>query len=203
MPCDSQYCRNDVNEEEIRLFAQGHLISPTKSAKQAFADILTLASQGDGTLLSPGVAYEQKKGQYAGLTIGCQDWSTSASSSSFEDFQAKIRLGEVFAPLNKGASQSWTMQASCVGWPAPRNPPQKLKIQTQAPILLVNALRDPSTSYTWVVGMLEEIETENSVLLTRNREGHCSWKFNGATTVAINHFLMTAELPAPGTVLDS
>jgi hypothetical protein len=89
-----------------------------------------------------------------------------------------------------------------VGWPAPlTNPPMKLNVKTQDPILMVNAIRDPSTSYTWAVGMLEEVK--NNVLLTRNGDGHTSWGLGGATTNAINHFLITKELPAANTVLDS
>jgi hypothetical protein len=79
--------------------------------------------------------------------------------------------------------------------------PAKLNVETQNPILTVNSIRDPSTSYTWAVGMLEEIK--NNVLLTRDGDGHTSWGLGGATANAINHFLITTELPAPGTVLDS
>ncbi|CAO2648352.1 Nn.00g076190.m01.CDS01 [Neocucurbitaria sp. VM-36] len=198
--CDDTQCRKDVNEEEIRLNAQGFLISPRTSSKTMFAQALLQASEGNATLLSTPLASESDPSLYAGITIGCQDWSSHASS--FEGFQAKMRIGEVFAPLNKGACQSWTLQASCVGWPAPlTNPPAKLKVQTQNPILMVNAIRDPSTSYTWAVGMLEEVE--NNILLTRNGDGHTSWGLGGATADAINHFLITSELPAPGTVLES
>ncbi|KAF2109808.1 TAP-like protein-domain-containing protein [Lophiotrema nucula] len=198
--CDDVSCRKDVNEEEIRLNAQGFVLSPRTSARATFANALLQASEGNATLLSTPLASDSDPSLYAGITIGCQDWSSYASS--FEDFQAKMRIGEVFAPLNKGACQSWTLQASCVGWPAPlTNPPAKLKVQTQDPILMVNAIRDPSTSYTWAVGMLEEVE--NNVLLTRNGDGHTSWGLGGATTDAINHFLISTELPAPGTVLDS
>jgi pimeloyl-ACP methyl ester carboxylesterase len=196
--CDGTNCRQDVNEEEIRLNAQGFVISA--STRPTFAKALLQASEGNATLLSTPLASEEDPSLYAGITIGCQDWSSIASS--FADFLAKERLGEVFAPLNKGASQSWTLQASCVGWPAPlTNPPAKLKVQTQDPILMVNSIRDPSTSYTWAVGMLEEIK--NNVLLTRNGDGHTSWGLGGATSDAINHFLLTKELPAPGSVLDS
>jgi pimeloyl-ACP methyl ester carboxylesterase len=124
-PGCSDNCREDVNEEEIRLNAQGFLLSPTLPRRVTFANALLEASEGNATQLSTPLASEEDPSLYPGITIGCQDWSSIASS--FEDFQAKIRLGEVFAPLNKGACQSWTLQASCVGWPAPlTNPPKKL-----------------------------------------------------------------------------
>jgi pimeloyl-ACP methyl ester carboxylesterase len=198
--CNNTECRTDVNEEEIRLNAQGFVLSPKTSSRTTFAKALLQASEGDASLLSSPLASEADPSLYAGITIGCMDWSSYASS--FENFQAKIRIGETFAPLNKGACQSWTLQASCVGWPIePRNPPAKLKVKTQDPILMVNSIRDPSTSYTWAVGMLEEIK--NTVLLTRDGDGHTSWGLGGETSKAINHFLITTELPAPGTVLNS
>jgi pimeloyl-ACP methyl ester carboxylesterase len=193
-------CRTDVNEEEIRVNAQGFLLDPSISSRTAFAEALLQASQGDARPFSTPLAWEFDRILYPGIAIGCQDWSSQASS--FEDLQAKMHIGEVFAPLTKGASQSYTVQASCVGWPAPlTNPPAKLDVQTQSPILMVNSLGDPSTSYTWAVGMLEEIK--DSVLLTRDGDGHTSWGIPGATTDAINNFLITTELPAPGTVLTS
>ena len=198
--CEESSCRLNVTEEEIRFNAQGLLLSAKNSSRVTFATALLKASEGDASALSTELASEDDRSLYAGITIGCQDWPSRASS--FEDFQAKMRVGEAFAPLNKGASQSWTLQASCIGWPAPlANPPAKLKVQTQNPVLMVNAIRDPSTSYAWAVGMLEEVE--NNRLLTRNGDGHTSWGLGGATTDAINHFLITLELPAPGTVLVS
>jgi pimeloyl-ACP methyl ester carboxylesterase len=203
--CDpnNSYCYANVTEEEILFNAQGFLISATEAARLNFANALLQASEGDATAFSSVLPGPGDPSLFPGITIGCQDWSPTASS--FEDFQAKMRMAAVLAPLNRGASQSWTVQAACVGWPAPpRNRPSKLKIQTQDPILMVNAIRDPSTSYVWAVGMLEEIE--NSVLLTRNGDGHTSWgsiNYAGATVAAIDHFLITKEAPAPGTVLDS
>jgi pimeloyl-ACP methyl ester carboxylesterase len=192
-------CREDVTEEEIRLNAQGLLITATDESRIRFANALIAASEGDASALSTPTFWEGAPSGYPGLGIGCQDWSTRASS--FEDLQAKMRIGEFFAPLTKGASQTWTLQASCIGWPAPlANPPKKLNVQTQAPILMVNSIRDPSTSYAWAVGMLEEIE--NGVLLTRNGDGHTSWSLGGATADIINHFLITAELPVAGTVIN-
>jgi len=191
-------CYKDVTEEEFRLNAQGFVIFPT--SRTAFAKALLQASEGDATPFSSRLSSKGDARLYPTIGIACQDWSSSASS--FEDYQAKMRIGEVFAPLTKGASQSWTVQASCVGWPAARrNPPAKLKVQTDAPILMVNSNRDPSTGYVWAVGMLEEIE--NSVLLTRNGDGHTSWLLGEDTAKAINNFLITQKLPGPGTVLDS
>jgi hypothetical protein len=196
-----EWCREDVTEEEFLFRAQGFLIPASPASKFQFAASLLRASEGDASDFVTKLAsrYNPGSDSYAGVTVGCQDWA--AEASSFEDLQALMRVGEVFSPLNKGASQSYMLQASCIGWPSPlANPPRKLNVQTQSPILIVNALRDPSTSYAWAVGMLDEIE--NAVLLTRNGDGHTSWGNPGATSDAIDKFLLTGELPAPGTVLD-
>ncbi|KAH9875651.1 hypothetical protein IAQ61_003115 [Plenodomus lingam] len=193
-------CFPDVTEDEIRLSAQEFLIPSTTSSKIDFANALLNASEGDAGQFAPTFAKDGDRSSYAELAIGCQDWFTGPIS--FEELQATMRMSEVFAPLTKGASESWTLQASCLGWPSPRsNPPAKLDVKTRNPILLVNSLRDPSTSYTWAVGMLDEIK--NSILLTRNGDGHTSWGSQGATMDAMNHFLITKDLPAPGKVLDT
>jgi pimeloyl-ACP methyl ester carboxylesterase len=191
-------CYKDVTEDEFRLNAQGFLIFPT--SRIAFAKALLQAGEGNATPFSSRLPAKGDPRFYPAIGIACQDWSSSASS--FEDFQAKMRMAEVFSPLSKGASQSWTVQASCVGWPtARRNPPAKLKVQTEAPILMVNSNRDPSTGYPWAVGMLEEIK--NSVLVTRIGDGHTSWLLGEETANAVNDFLITLKLPAVGTVLNS
>ncbi|KAF2281529.1 uncharacterized protein EI97DRAFT_31852 [Westerdykella ornata] len=190
-------CRKTVTDDDIRRFPQEYL---NAELVPIIAKALADASKGDASDISPSLSSETAPANFAGITIGCLDWPSTASS--FKEFQAKMRIGERFAPLTKGASQSYELQASCIGWPMPaRNPPTKLKVRTRAPILLVNSVGDSSSSYTWAVGMLEEIE--NSVLLTRNGEGHTSFERNGATTQAIVDFLISTKLPAPGTLLDS
>jgi pimeloyl-ACP methyl ester carboxylesterase len=189
-------CRENVTAEEIRRFPQGYL---NRGFVVYIANAIASAIEGDASDMSFGISTDLQPGNFAGLTIGCLDWPSTASS--FEEFREKMRIGERFAPLTKGASQSYELQASCLGWPVKAtNPPAKLNVRTKAPILLVNSIGDPSTSYSWAVGMLEEIQ--NSVLLTRNGDGHTSWDRNGATTKAMVDFLISAKLPAP-TLLDS
>jgi pimeloyl-ACP methyl ester carboxylesterase len=164
-------CRLDVTGDEIRLNIQGLLLSPYASAMISLASAISSLAQDFSLWVSTPVAQKPtdanytipviflESTRYAGVAVGCQDWS--AQLSSFEDFQAKMRIGQTFTPLTQGASQSWTVQASCVGWPAPiTNSPTKLDVDTGTdnPILMVSAIRDPSTSYAWAVGMQEEIK---------------------------------------------
>jgi hypothetical protein len=60
-----------------------------------------------------------------------------------------------------------------LGWPAPvNNPPREAHIEGAPPMLMVNALYDPETSYTGAVDLREQIP--GAVLLTRNGDGHVS-----------------------------
>jgi hypothetical protein len=68
-------------------------------------------------------------------------------------------------------------------------------------MLQVNSLYDPSTSYTWAVGLQSEIK--NSVLLTRNGSGHTSYGLGGETTELTNAYLLNLTLPEPGTITTS
>jgi pimeloyl-ACP methyl ester carboxylesterase len=205
LSCDADsaargYCYANVTEEDILFNAQNAILFSSDASRLDFANALSEASKGNASSFASDIPSSLSPELFAGTTIACQDWAPK--EASFADFQAKVRMAEVFAPLNKGACQGYQIQAACVGWPFPaRNPLAKLDVKTKDPILLVNALRDPSTSYAWAVGMLGEIE--NRVLLTRNVSGHTSWSLNGATSAAINHFLITKELPAPGTILSS
>jgi hypothetical protein len=68
------------------------------------------------------------------------------------------------------------------------------------PILLVNALYDPSTSYAWAVGLAEQMPT--GVLVTRDGDGHTSYLLPGTsqTRDAIDQYLLTGDTPPPGTI---
>jgi pimeloyl-ACP methyl ester carboxylesterase len=205
---DCTYCQKDLSADEIRLNAQSFISSRSRQARSSLATYLKDASEGSPKGLSTKlISLDQDRHKvfqlssiYASLAVGCQDWSTSVSS--FDEFQAKLRMAEVYAPLTRGASHTWYLQSACIGWPTPlNNPPTRLNVQTEDPIMIVSATGDPSTSYVWAVGMLEEIK--NHFLLTRNGDGHISWSIKGDTTGAMEHFLLTRELPAPGTVFVS
>jgi hypothetical protein len=110
-------------------------------------------------------------------------------------------LGQVVAPHTQGASQTWSVQTACIGWPVPvQNPPHSADVHGAPPILLINATHDPSTSYTWANGLLNQIS--GSVLLTREGDGHTSYYLSGhsRTRDAIDHYLVTGITPPPNTV---
>jgi pimeloyl-ACP methyl ester carboxylesterase len=204
---DCTNCHKDVTADEIRLKAQSFLKSSSWQARTDFATTLKAAFEGSPrgfstrllSLNQDDKTIFAQSNSYANLAVGCQDWSTS---TSFEELQALMRMAEVRAPLTKGASLSWTMQAACIGWPTPlNNPPAKLNVKTKDPIMMVAATRDPSTSYDWAVGMTKEIE--NHFLLTRDGGGHTNWGSGGDTMTAMERFFLTKQLPPVGTVYNS
>ncbi|KAJ3554131.1 hypothetical protein NPX13_g10699 [Xylaria arbuscula] len=170
-----------------------------------FSQALLEANKGNATLVSlynqiaVGDAYEDSY-LYAGTAIGCQDWAHA--SKGLADVVEKQSLGAVFSPLTLGACQSYKLQTSCIGWPAPlSNPPAPIVYKGDVKLLMVNSLYDPSTSYTWALGLQKEIE--NAVLLTRNGSGHTSYLLGGETTNITNQYLLHLELPEPGMVTSS
>ena len=106
-------------------------------------------------------------------------------------------MAETFAPLTQGATQTWRLQHTCIGWPVDvKNPPKKLNVDTKATILLTNSDADPSTSLAWATGMLEEIK--NRVLVTRKGDGHTSLVLGGETAEIIGKYLISGEAPEDG-----
>ncbi|KAI0970948.1 TAP-like protein-domain-containing protein [Xylaria arbuscula] len=198
--CDDVSCRSDVTVEDLLFTAQGFLISQRNWP--ALGQGLLEADNGNATIISEfnqiaiGDAYEDSY-LYAGTAIGCQDWAHA--SKDLADVVEKENLGAVFSPLTRGPCQSYKLQTSCIGWPAPlSNPPAPVVYEGDVKLLMVNSLYDPSTSYAWALGLHNEIE--NAVLLTRNGSGHTSYLLGGEATNITNKYLLDLELPAPGTI---
>ncbi|KAI0202557.1 hypothetical protein F4808DRAFT_66193 [Astrocystis sublimbata] len=198
--CDDKVCRTDVTEEDFLFVTQSYMIS-TRSWP-GFAQALVAANNGNATLISQnnplaiGDAYEDSY-LFAGTAIACQDWAHA--STELADLTEKEQLGLTFSPHVHGFCQSYKIQTSCIGWPAPlSNVPAPIVYKGDVTMLQVNSLYDPSTSYTWALGLQSEIK--NTVLLTRNGSGHTSYGLGGETTKLTNAYLLNMTLPAPGTI---
>ena len=198
-------CRPTVTGEDIRLNAQGYLLFKDGALGGAFpgwaelATVLADARAGDASGLASGVAQNDTSGYFAALAIGCADWITPITR--YEDITATTLLAQVVAPHTQGASQTWTFQTGCGGWPTPVvNPQQTAIVRDAPPILIVNATDDPSTAYPWAIGLFKQIE--GSVLLTREGDGHTSYWQQGPsrTRDAIDAYLLTGAVPLPNTV---
>ncbi|KAF2661586.1 hypothetical protein K491DRAFT_619211 [Lophiostoma macrostomum CBS 122681] len=201
--CNDTTCRSTVSAEDFLFNAQGNLITPSPDASAPgtwgyLAYALQNASLGDASALSTTFGASN----VPGLAISCLDW-THESSLTLEGVLAKKYLLEQHYPFTRGASQSWTIQHACLGWPAlVQNPPKKLDIDTgDATILMVVSDADPSTALPWGVGMLEEIRNKSFIM--RKGEGHTSLVLGGETTQVIGSYLITGEAPESGLITTS
>jgi hypothetical protein len=136
--------------------------------------------------------------------LGCMDWHTN---ETFEQWSNRQMARVAFVGYDyTGVTMPDTRFRRCGKWPAPVvNLPQPLGIaNTSAPILLVNALLDPATSYDGAVNVQRQIG--GSVLLTRRGAGHGSFSVASnagqAQDITVEYFL-TGKTPAPGTVVDT
>ncbi|KAL3453188.1 Alpha/Beta hydrolase protein [Aspergillus insuetus] len=199
--CTETTCRTPVTGEDILFSAQGYLVY--EATWPVLAGFLNDTIAGDATgLASSRIATAEDSPYYPDIAIGCLDWSHA--STTLSEITYKRQLARYLAPHTRGVSQSYRYQVSCIGWPAPvSNPPHKLNASTMAkapPILLVNAMHDPSTSYVWANAMLEQIPS--GVLLARSGNGHTSYGLGGEVARRIDEFLVHGVLPEPSTVID-
>jgi pimeloyl-ACP methyl ester carboxylesterase len=199
-------CRPTVRGEDIRIAAGTMLLFKEARPElmtmgwNGLAEALAQAAAGDASQFSPTLATStQDRAFVGGPAIACLDFPSG--SENFDDFAARELLGRVVAPRMRGASQTWTILASCLGWPARVvNPPHPANVTGAPPILIVNATHDPSTPYPWAVGLLTQIA--GSVLLTREGDGHTTYLLPGPsrTRDAIDAYLISGETPPPNTV---
>lgn len=199
-------CRSDVTAEELRSNVQNLLLFQNTTAGYTGWDFLSSAiaqaAEGNATSLSSPLATSETSWAYPGLAIGCQDWLHE--SASLADLKYKINMAAATAPHTRGTTQSFYYQTNCLGWPARTTNPQRQlasRILNAPPMLLVNALYDPSTSIVWATGIQQRIP--NSVLLTRSGSGHTSYQLRGDAAAAIDAFLVEGILPQPATVVYS
>ena len=200
-------CRPDVTAEDIRFNVQRLLLFPTPIpliADNGWNDLATAirqAAAGDASALSSSLAASDADSALngSGIAIECLDWPTPVRTLA--DLRRLQALGRAVSPTFRGASQSWTVIAGCVGWPAPVvNPPRPYTVRHAARILITNATHDPSTPYPWAVQLARRLRT--GVLVTRDGDGHTTYLTRGPshTRAAIDTYLATGRTPPRGTV---
>lgn len=134
----------------------------------------------------------------AGRAVTCADYGSGAIG--FAGLAALRALLATVAPDTAGFSTSYEVLGQCQGWNGLySNPIHDTPSHPDAPVLLVNAVHDPSTSYGWAQSVSADIA--GSILLTRDGNGHTSLYQPGPTRDAITRYLVSSVLPAPGTVL--
>lgn len=201
----STACRRTVTGQDIRQEAQGLvLFKPASVFSPGWAGLgagLAAAAHGNAKAFSLPRATSNADPTISasGLAVECQDFPSHLSYRALRALGDRARRAN---PLTGGLSQSYEIAAECDGWPLKaQNPPRLLPRRHTAPILIVNATHDPSTSYVWAKGLHRQLA--DSVLLTRRGDGHTSYFLTGATRTAESAYLTAGTLPRPGTVLDN
>jgi hypothetical protein len=201
-------CRSNVTAEEILLNVQNYLLFEEANAAfglPGWSDLgvaLNESLHGNASTLSTTLAVGETDPNYPGRAVSCLDWTHNTKSLS--ELLYKSQLGKAISPHTQGATQTWGIQINCIGWPAPVQYPPRYydeNIKNAPPIMMVNALYDPSTSIIWANGALAQIPT--ATMLVRNGNGHTSYLLFGEASLAMQHYLITLEMPAPNTVVNS
>ncbi|ETN37857.1 uncharacterized protein HMPREF1541_07480 [Cyphellophora europaea CBS 101466] len=205
--CDDKVCRSNMNGYEILQVTQNGLhfvpvIEPLSAGWVGLAGALAQASQGNATLLSSTslLAQSEDDPAFAGPAISCLDWISEGNS--FWDLKWKMELGRTVAPVTRGVSQSYQIQAQCLGFPKkPTNPQQDMTVKNegQPPIFLAQSKYDPSTSYVWAENVRKSIESVAFAL--RDGDGHTSYFLFGELSKMMDEYLIKGTLPSNHTVV--
>ncbi len=163
---------------------------------------LVLADRGDGSLLLAfsDIYYQRNSdGTYANIedannAINCLDHPAFSNISDYDALAAKYaQASALFGPAFQ---YDWLI---CSFWPVkPTRTPGPLTAPGAPPILLVGGSNDPATPYAWAQAVHQQIS--NSVLLTRNGNGHTSYDSSQCAHAAEDAYLINLTLPADGTV---
>nr|OQO26567.1 hypothetical protein B0A51_06610 [Rachicladosporium sp. CCFEE 5018] len=142
------------------------------------------------------------------VAIICADWPFAEPNESYTQYLNRVHMARTLSPHTRGAGEFWFLHTACQSWPVPpRNPPHEITTfknpsnQLKTPILMVNALHDPETSYAWAANLQRQFGDANAVLLTRNGSGHTSYTQPGKVSDAIDEYLVRLKVPGGGTVL--
>lgn len=163
---------------------------------------LVLADRGDGKiLLALSDLYYQRNadGTYsnaedANNAINCLDHPVNTDISFYDSLKDRYTAASpLFGPAFE---YDWL---TCTYWPVkPKLQPGPLDAPGAPPILLVGGTNDSATPYAWAQAVHGEIS--NSVLLTRQGNGHTSYDSNACARAAEDAYLISLTLPADGTV---
>lgn len=206
-------CRANVTGDDIRLSAQSYLgfKAPLLAGYTRSWGGLGLAlnqsiTNNNATLFSNALAQSQADPLYPTVAIACLDFDRidiSNMTQAFAEFQGIQTAGNAFNQHVGPAAQAFEIQSSCVGWPISpvylQSPLNQTALSDVPTILTVNAVHDSATSYVWASSVKEQIK--NSVLLTRQGDGHTSYYLQGEASMLMDAYLVNRTLPEPGMVV--
>jgi pimeloyl-ACP methyl ester carboxylesterase len=127
----------------------------------------------------------------------CADWSLPVRN--FAEYKAMEATENTLAPHMRGGSLGHSAIAACIGLPTKVNNPQhRLDIRNAPKILMLNALYDPATAYSWAANAHRQSK-DTTVLLTYEGWGHGVYGRSECTTAPVDTYLATLKTPKPGT----
>jgi pimeloyl-ACP methyl ester carboxylesterase len=129
--------------------------------------------------------------------VFCADWSLPVRD--YREYQRQLDQAAAEAPDVRYSAAVFAV-SSCLGWPQPvANPQHELKVHTRTPLLLLNAAHDPATGYNWATEVSRQLG-RHGVLLTYDGAGHGSYSRSACMRETADAYLISLELPPPGTV---
>lgn len=175
-----------------------------KSQWPRLAAGLISAKTGDGhVLLALADQYNERSGngQYSNLidanvVISCNDTPVSDEPT---DAQIRATIPGLVRHYPLFGADSAEALFACRGWPAQRTPVPPPAAATPTTVLVLGNRNDPATPYVGAQHLTSELG--HARLLTWDGEGHTSY-LEGSSCVdeKVNHYLLTLQAPAAGTV---
>ncbi|MBP2320410.1 pimeloyl-ACP methyl ester carboxylesterase [Kibdelosporangium banguiense] len=123
----------------------------------------------------------------------CSDWSLPVRD--FAEYKALEATENAITPHMRGGAIGHAAITGCIGLPEKVNNPQhRLNIKNAPKILMLNALYDPATPYSWAVDAHHQ-SRDKTVLLTYEGWGHGVYGRSECTKVAVDVYLATLKTP--------
>jgi pimeloyl-ACP methyl ester carboxylesterase len=155
-----------------------------------FAQALTLAAKGDGSLFAEVTYIGDPGTEY--VAVSCMDFP--GELTGYAGAKARIALAEKIAPRVGAAVEDWAITAACAGWPIkPSNPWQPTPVKGIPPILITSTTVDGSTPLSQAKGLARQIE--GSHLLVANAYGHTTFFNASCARAAMAEYLIDGKLP--------
>ncbi|MEV0381472.1 alpha/beta fold hydrolase [Nonomuraea sp. NPDC050643] len=135
-------------------------------------------------------------GQYAELptAVLCEDYNLGLRN--YREYAEVMRSSNALAPDMRYNPMPMGDMPICQGHPV-NNPQHRLRYTGSAPLLLGNSLHDPDTPYAWSANVARQLGPK-AVLLTYEGWGHGVYGMTGCTTAAMDDYLISLTVPAPG-----
>ncbi|AQZ70776.1 hypothetical protein BKM31_29865 [[Actinomadura] parvosata subsp. kistnae] len=127
--------------------------------------------------------------------ILCSDFDLSLRD--YDEYADVMRGSNAAAPDMRYNPMPMGDMPICQGRPV-TNPQHRLRYTGSAPLLVSTSLHDPSTPYEWSAAVAGQLGPR-AALLTYEGWGHGIYGRTSCTTAAMDSYLISLTVPAPGT----